>query len=467
MVAGYSLLLAVFSFTNFGLRAALGRELARLSASDDSRREMRDVVRTFEVVFWILGAIVSVVVVLTSDWIARTWFVSQGIPTDQIASALRLMGIAMTFQFLYIFYEGGLVGMQRQFLTNGIWIGTGVLRGVGSVAVLWLVAPTATAFLIWQVIVNAAQAATAGATLWRSLSGCAHRAVFRFDYLLRSWRFVAGNTLISINGVALTQVDKLAVSRMLPLESFGLYSIASLVSQVPTLIGGPIITAVIPNMTQACAADSDEKLARLYHRASQLLSVATFPLALTLALFPREALFFWTREATVADRTAPLLSILVIASAFQALQMMPMNLALSHGWTRLNVLTGVISTSIVIPLMIFFVGRYGSMGAATTWLALNAAILVLYPVVLHHRFLRTELSRWWRRDILSPLVGAAVPAVIVRLSIHFESPAPTTGALVCVTVWALGTIMAAAMSAEARSELSRLLRMRPVRSSRD
>lgn len=466
-MAGYSLLLTVFSFTNFGLRAALGRELARLSASDDSRREMRDVVRTFEVVFWSLGAIVSLVVLLTSDWIARTWFVSQGIPTDQIARALRLMGVAMTFQFLYIFYEGGLVGLQRQFLTNGIWVGTGLLRGLGSVAVLWLVAPTPTAFLVWQVIVNAVQAATAGASLWRSLSGCAHRAVFRLDYLLRSWRFVAGNTLISINGVALTQVDKLAVSRMLPLESFGLYSIASLVSQVPTLIGGPIITAVIPNMTQACSADSEDKLARLYHRASQLLSVAIFPVALTLALFPRETLFFWTREAAVSDQTASLLSILVIAGAFQALQMMPMNLALSHGWTRLNVLTGVISTAIVVPLIVFFVGRYGAIGAATTWLALNAAILAMYPVVLHNRFLRMELSRWWGRDILAPLVGAAVPTVLVRLLINFELPTPLTGALVCAMAWALGTIMAVAMSDEARNEVMRLLRMRPARSRRD
>ena len=147
--------------------------------------------------------------------IARHWVNPANLSVNEVESAVRLMGLVMVLQFPFSFYQGGLMGMQRQVLLNGIVAAVGTLRGAGAVLILWLVSPTIQAFFAWQVVVGAVGTVACGFHLWRSLPASAARPRFRSALLRDVWRFAAAVSGNAIVGVFLTQIDKVVLSGML------------------------------------------------------------------------------------------------------------------------------------------------------------------------------------------------------------------------------------------------------------
>ena len=62
-----------------GLSSTLSRELARLSISEDTAQESRDLVRTLEYVYWSVGIIIGVGLTVLAPIIAQYWINAQGI----------------------------------------------------------------------------------------------------------------------------------------------------------------------------------------------------------------------------------------------------------------------------------------------------------------------------------------------------------------------------------------------------
>ena len=64
IVGFFAVLQGVLAFADIGLTATLSREMARLSARDDSGQEMRDLLRTVETVYWMAAVCAAVIVVM-------------------------------------------------------------------------------------------------------------------------------------------------------------------------------------------------------------------------------------------------------------------------------------------------------------------------------------------------------------------------------------------------------------------
>ncbi len=111
------------------------------------------------------------------------------------------------------------------------------------------------------------------------------RRVFRRELLLNIWRFAAGMTGITVLVTILTQLDKVILSRMLSLEMFGYYTLASVVAMNLDRFVGPVFSATYPRLTNLVALGATEEITRLYHKSAQLVSVLVLPAALVVALF--------------------------------------------------------------------------------------------------------------------------------------------------------------------------------------
>ncbi len=147
LVGFYTTLMGVFAFADVGLSASLNREMARLSALDTKGQEMRNLLRTIETVYWGIAVLLAGAIALSAPTLAHQWVKAQTISPAVVENAVRLMGLAMAFQFPSGLYQGGLIGLQRQVQLNLALVLTGVLRAGGAVLILWLVSPTIEAFL--------------------------------------------------------------------------------------------------------------------------------------------------------------------------------------------------------------------------------------------------------------------------------------------------------------------------------
>jgi O-antigen/teichoic acid export membrane protein len=176
----FAVLLGLFALLDMGLSGTLNREMARLSVQKDKAQEMRDLVRTLEIPYWLVGLVIAGIVFLASPLIAYHWVKVKDLPHSSVRTAVVLMGLCVAFQWPMSFYSGGLIGLQRQVLLNGVNAVMATFRGLGAVLILWLVSPTVEAFFFWQIAVSIAHIGLIVFFLWRSLPPAAHAPRFRF-----------------------------------------------------------------------------------------------------------------------------------------------------------------------------------------------------------------------------------------------------------------------------------------------
>ena len=288
-------LLAFASILDLGLSISLNKELARMSIQlEKNAQEMKNLVRTLEIVFWILAILIAGIIALAAPLLTKYWLSPKILSEEQVFQAIVIMGIAIACQWPFTLYSGGLMGLQQQVKQNIILFIFSTLRAVGAILVLWLVSPTIQAFFIWQTLVSIIQTVTAGMVLKKCLPISKATSRFTFTLLRKIWRFAAGVTLITIMAILLTQMDKIILSKMLSLETFGYYTLATLVASSVALLASPIQVAVFPRFSQLVSKGDEKELARLYHVSCQWVSLAVIPVAALIALFSEDILLLWT-----------------------------------------------------------------------------------------------------------------------------------------------------------------------------
>lgn len=433
LVGIYLTLLNLFSLLDLGLSTTLNRELARLSIQEGKAGEIRNLVRTLEIVYWVVAVAITLILVGLVPLISNYWIHPQQLSTTSVQQALLVIGLVIGFQFPFTLYSGGLLGLQRQILLNGLVVIMTTFRGLGSVLILWLFSPTIQAFFGWQLLISVAQTIIGGLLLWRCLPKGEAEQKPKFDkqILRKLWRFAAGMTGITFLSLTLTQMDKVILSNLLTLEIFGYYNVATTVSSGLFVIMTPIFTAIFPRLSQLVLLGDETAVKNLYHRSCQLMSVALLPVAIIVALFSPEILWVWQGgNQKVVENSHLLVSLLIIGTALNGLMNLPYALTLAYGWTKFAIYQNIIAVALLIPLLFWATASFGAVGAAAIWVVLNSGYVIFSIQALHTRLLKHEKMRWYLQDVGLPLIGALSVALLGRWLI----PGPTSIIITIISV---------------------------------
>ena len=249
LVGFYLTFQATLSLVDAGFGSAFNREIARLSIVVDKSQEIRNLAQTFEVIFLLIGVLIASLLGLSSRFIATSWINPVELSIDAVASSILLMGFAIGLQLVFVIYQNVLMGVQKQTRLNVLLVVLGFLRGVGGVMALEFIAPTVQVFFAWQLVVTLLQASCGRMMLWWSLPKSVERPGVDLSLLRPMFRFIAGATGAAILGVVLMQADKLILSKLLTLEMFGYYALASSVVMMPSLIATAIYVATYPRFS--------------------------------------------------------------------------------------------------------------------------------------------------------------------------------------------------------------------------
>ena len=414
LVGFYMALCSVIGIFDLGIGGTMNRELARLASKDGFAGEQRDVVRTLEIIYWGLAVFAGGAVFLLAPCIAHSWIKAQNLDTGSILKAVQLMGIAIALQFPMSLYQGGLMGLQRQVLVNVILIVTGTLRSLGAILILWLVSPTIEAFLAWQVVASIIGSAAFFVALWLSLPKHQSSARFRGNILVGVWKYAAAISANVIVGIVLTQLDKVVLSKMLSLEMFGYYSLATTVGSAIWMIILPFNSAIFPRFVQLHEAAQTDELRLFFHRASQFLSLVLFPVCALMIVFSREILSLWLHDPAVVRQCHLIVSLLVFGTMLNGIASVPGYSACAFGWPQLITYTNLIQAIVIIPLIVGMVYWLQGIGAAIAWVVLNSTYVLFMAPIYFRRFFGEERSAWYLRDIVVP---AGVAFSICSLSL--------------------------------------------------
>ncbi len=444
--------LAVF---DFGLSATMSRELAKASSTGNPEH-IRATVRTLEIVYWAVCLLSGLIVIAAAPIISSWWINAPGLSEATVENAVRMMGLVIAFQVPFTLYRGGFNGLQRQVVENLLLVLQLTVRFGGAAAILWFYRPTIEAYFGWQLVATAVTTLLAGWLLWRNIPTAGQRPRFKASILLDVRAYALTIAANSIVGLAITQLDKLLLSKLVTIEQFSYYTIAATVSIAMWSLALPLNSALFPRFTQLWAANSLQDLRVLFHKSSQILTVVIVAGSSSVVLYASPLLLIWTRDPTVAEYSAPVLQYLIIGSALNALASIAGVLLSAAGLPRAVLNSNLILGTVMIPGLIWVIPLHGITGAASLWMVVNGGYLFLLVPVAHRHVIRAGMSRWIWQDTLLPASFALLGASAVQYLVPAElNSYGQLLAFVCTFVMAVTSALV--VSPEARTILYGLL----------
>ncbi|MCL1849502.1 MAG: oligosaccharide flippase family protein [Clostridiales bacterium] len=422
LIGVYYSMMAILAVLDLGLSSTLSRELARLTAISGKEQESRDLLRTMEFVYWLMGIIVGGIVILLAPFIAKNWIQGKGIPSETIQAALIIMGCIIAFEWPNALYTGGMIGIQRQIPFNAIRAGMATVQAVGAALLLWLVSSSILLYFVWQILVSLFQTLLLRKFLWQYMPGGSGSDKARTALLEKNWRFAAGMTGISLMATILTQMDKILLSKFLTLEAFGYYILAYNVAAALNNLIQPVFMGLFPKLSQAVFVGDEKEISSLYHKGCQLMSAIVIPAAITLAFFSREALMVWLKNEALVSGSHALLSLILCGTLLNGILTPPYMLQLAYGWTNLSFYKNVLAVAAFIWALPWLIVNYGAYGAAYAWIGLNAGYFLAEIPIMHTRLLRSDIWPWYKIDVGLPLLIAILFSLLSRTLFPLSSP---------------------------------------------
>jgi len=324
--------------------------------------------------------------------------------------------LVTALRFVEGIYRGAILGLQKQVLFNSVNAFMATLRGGGAVLVLMFIQPTIQAYFIWQGIVSFFTVAAFIKITYSSLAETGQRGRFSRRELQKVWQFASGVVLTTFLAMALTQIDKIILSKILPLEEFGNYSLVATIAGVLIVLVGPIIQAHYPKIAELHSKDDIESLKAVFHRGAQLSTSISATAACVLFFFGDRIVSIWTGDPEMGSSVFTLLRLMTIGTFLNSLMQLPHILQLAYGWSGFTAKVNTIAVIFLVPTILLITPKYGPVGAAWVWIALNFGYVFIATHFMFRKILTREKWAWFIGDLLKPFVSALILVIIFRIS---------------------------------------------------
>lgn len=412
LIGIFTTLLAICTLLDFGLIGALGREFSKLKNSSNNRENLLDILKTVEVIYFIISLTACLAIICLSYPIAFYWIQTSLYSPDELQKSINLMALAVGFQLPINLYISGLMGLENQVLSNILSVITTTLRIFSTILTLWLIDASIDTFFLLQMVGSIFQLVIYKIALRKIIKqkNSLYDGKLDLNKLKNLWSYSKNLGLVSILLSLLSQIDKILLSKILPLKIFGFYVIANSIVQLIYFFPAPIAEAASPRLTQYVADNNYSSVRELFLKTSSLIAGITFPITTTLIFFSKEILELWLHDVKLVSEIWPVVSILTLAISINVMANTLDGLQMAFGWLRPAQIARLIALVIVIPLMSILVLSYGIIGAAVTWLLIFSLYIIFIP---NYIFKKINI------DCLGDWMKAWIPMILINLSVSF------------------------------------------------
>lgn len=423
LVGFFAVMQAWLNLLDVGLSPTLSRQMAHDRGHGGlGLTRARQLLRSIEILFLMLGVLIGLSIWLSSSWIADHWLDVRSLSHAEVAYCISLMGVIIAIRWFASLYRSGIQGLECQVWLNSTNIILATLRYVGVWIMLKWIAQDATAFFEFQFYVSVIELLVLAYKLYRNLPS-SNRPIFELSLpSLKSVLPFAGSVAYTTSlWIVLTQVDKLILSHVLPLKEYGYFALTVVVANGILSCSGPISQALLPRMTFLLSQGKEDAMLDLYRKASALTIGLMAPLTGTIALFSEELLFAWTGDRAASHWAAPVLVWFSLGNGILAVGAFQYYLQYAHGKMKLHVLISTVNALIQVPILAYAAINYGALGAAVSSFVIRLICFFIWTFVIHRSFAPGLHWKWLSNDIaplaLTTCLSLAVLSVF-KSAIH-------------------------------------------------
>ena len=414
LVGVFAVVQAIIAILDMGMSPTLNREMARFEVGQHRPEGIRNLLRSLEIICYLLALGSVLIVWLCGDYLAHGWLKAEHLSAEEVSKALVLMSIVAALRLCEGIYCGALFGLEQQVWYNFTYSVLSTLRYFGALAVLSLYSATIESFFMWQIVVSLLSLMVLAARVHHSLPKVMTPTKFSMRAILEIWKFAGGMMGIAFVTMLFLQLDKVLLSRLVSLSDLGYYTLAATAANIIFMIVVPVTQAIYPRLVKFSLDVDTSNLAHIYHNTSQLVAVTTATASMLLSFYSGGVIFMWSGNLNLVQHAAPLLSILVIGSFLNGLSYLPCQLQIAHGWTSPLVKLNSLLIVLFVPSIVFLVSTFGTKGAAWGWVLINAINLIAIIKLMHGRILPGHQKKWYVSDLLMPTCGALIVMVLAQ-----------------------------------------------------
>ncbi len=414
LIGFFAVLQAWLQLLDAGMSPALVRQVAHYRGQGDlaaGRGPAGRLLRSFELLLLPIALFACLTIYLASGWIAETWLQARELSTGTIMNCISLMGLMIGLRLYATLYKSGLQGVELHGWLNAANMLIATLRYFGGLFLVAYVSKEPLDFFLFQTAVALVETFAFASKAYVQLYGPGLLAGIDWKVVRPVLPFAGGMCFTSLLWIALTQLDKVLLSKVLLLKEYGYFSLVALITTGIMTLTNPLVQTILPRMTMLVAEGRIADMERLYLNASRFVCSVLFPLAAVIAWHGQALIFAWTGDAAAAQWSERMLFWYVPGSALMAVGAFQFYLQYAYGQLRLHIWYSVVSTAVSVPIVIYTALAHGAYGAALAWFFLRLATFVIWPPVVHRSF-APGLQGVWARDMLritaATVIGVAL-----------------------------------------------------------
>lgn len=422
LVGFFTVLQAWMQLLDMGMSPLLSRQAAQSRGQNIDFLELKKLLRSLELIVFILSLVVVLGITFSSSWIANHWLNVTSLALSEVAICIALMGSMIGLHFFTTLYRSGIRGMENQVQLNVANIVLVTLKFVGALLLLQFLTQDIVYFFVYQLIIGIIELSIMAVMFYRLIPTTGRVGLqFFWDTLKPVLPFAAGIAYAAVIWVLLTQLDKMILSTVLPLTEYGYFALVTVVATGILQISGPINQAILPRMTHLLSQGRERDMLILYRKSTQFMAVIMLPLSGMIALFSTELLFAWTGDRKAAEWAGPILFWFALGNGILTISAFQYYLQFAYGKLKMHVIYNTISASIQIPLIIYVAIEYGAIGVAIAWFYLRLIAFIIWTPIVHKKFSPGIHWPWLTKDITPVLVSTVVLLLLIeKINISFN-----------------------------------------------
>lgn len=304
---------------------------------------------------------------------AASSLIESSLPESIIDMSVLLMIACVAIRFLSLPDRGLLQGLERQktlALTNFTIV---TLRYPVAVAMLGLLGADVVHFFCFQLLVVLVEVAI---LKYFSLSYLKSEDISGDPKVLDNginldlkWLIKQAGSLwiISVLWVLVSQVDKLVLSFSVPLEAYGIFSLALISANLMLTMFVPINQVLMPRFVKLYERSDSGAFTSMVFRTIQFYVCFFSVVASGLYIFGEELLFLWTRSSELSEGASVFLGYLAIGNFIHGITNIIFITSYARGDLAEYAKRYMIHVSVILPISVYSAIAYQEYGVVLVW----------------------------------------------------------------------------------------------------
>jgi O-antigen/teichoic acid export membrane protein len=402
LIGFFGLVVVLFQLLDIGFSPTFAREVARFRGGEKNSCQLWNLFKFLCLFFLFTSVIGATIMYLLADYISKSWLKIEVLNLNDTILSIKIIGFVVAIKWFSGLFKALLQGFEKIVYLSVVNTIVVTLASIVVIPILMYIKASIQTYFIVQLISVVVELILLVSFSMKLMPANTPEInnISKVGEFRSVLKFAFGIAFTSSIWILVTQLDKLILSKVLPISEYGYFSLGVLAASGVNMVGGPIRQSVLPRLTKLYAENNQTQFLQLYRSATQVVSVVAFSVSAILAYFSTDILTLWVKDESIALKASFILQLYAVTNALLAVGSFPSLLQYAKGELRLHILGQLIFIIFYLPVMYYCVLHYGSMGAAWAWFGGNLLYLIVWIPITNAKVQPGINKQWFTKDVL-------------------------------------------------------------------